>query len=60
MQPFIMILRIKVHLESMVLQEKKITMIYAITNQKLQRLQSLQRFIFLSNVDSEFCLGQGF
>ena len=55
-----MILRIKVHLESMVLQEKKITMIYAITNQKLQGLQSLQRFIFLSNVDSEFCLGQGF
>ena len=42
MQPFIMILPIQVHelhIEGMVLEEKKITMIYAITNEKLQRLQ---------------------
>ena len=57
MQPFIMILPIQVHelhIEGMVLEEKKITMIYAITNEKLQR------FIFLSNLDRELCLGQGF
>ena len=52
-----MILPIQVHelhIEGMVLEEKKITMIYAITNEKLQR------FIFLSNLDRELCLGQGF